>query len=113
MNSHEVPDYLLFQENWRSSGYPPIWENPVFTGFAHGYIVKLEANPRINDIPLEYGDWIGGFYLDDDGNRRCGGAAMWSGTYNIIITLFGDDNMTTIKDGFAGGELIQFRFFSW
>ena len=96
----------------RSNGnYPPIWEHPVNTGTIHNYIVNLAANPRVNNIPLQPGDWMGGFYLDDNNVLRCGGSRMWTGTENVMITLFGDDNMTPEKDGFDFGELIEFRFF--
>ncbi|HPW43654.1 MAG TPA: hypothetical protein PK376_07595, partial [Bacteroidales bacterium] len=96
----------------RSNGnYPPIWEHPVNTGTIHDYIVNLAANPRVNNIPLQPGDWMGGFYLDDNNVLRCGGSRMWTGTENVMITLFGDDNMTPEKDGFDFGELIEFRFF--
>ncbi|MBE0638823.1 MAG: T9SS type A sorting domain-containing protein [Bacteroidales bacterium] len=100
----------LNAEQRDGQGFPPIWDVPVNTGTIHGYIINLAANPRINEIPLQYGDYIGGFYLRN-GERICGGARMWTGTENVICTLFGDDNTTTIKDGFSGGELIEFRFF--
>jgi hypothetical protein len=91
-------------------GYPPTWNEVVQTDKIHGYIINLAANPRINDIPLEYGDWIGGFFLRN-GERVCGGARMWTGTQNSTVILYGDDGLTPIKDGFSGGELIEFRFF--
>jgi hypothetical protein len=93
--------------------YPPIWNTPINTGTVHGFILMLESNPRINDIPLQPGDWIGGFYLDDNGERKCGGARMWNGSVNVMLTLFGNDGYTPEKDGFSGGELVEFRFFSW
>jgi PKD repeat protein len=93
--------------------FPPIWDIPINTGTVMGSIIMLEANPRINDIPLQPGDWIAGFYLDDNGERKCGGARMWTGDVNRIISLFGNDGTTPEKDGFSGGELIEYRFFSW
>ncbi|MBE0639081.1 MAG: hypothetical protein IH598_11225, partial [Bacteroidales bacterium] len=108
----QILDSLLQVENTRGSGFPPVWDTPVNTGTIHGYIINLAANPRINDIPLQPGDYMGGFFLRN-GVRVCGGARMWTGTENVILTLFGDDNTTPIKDGFSGGELIEFRFFLW
>ncbi|HPW43888.1 MAG TPA: hypothetical protein PK376_08790, partial [Bacteroidales bacterium] len=95
----------------RSNGnFPPIWDEPSITETIHGYIVPLSSYPRVNDIPLKYGDYIGGFYLLN-GERKCGGARMWTGQENIILTLFGDDTSTPEKDGFSYGEVIEFRFF--
>jgi hypothetical protein len=111
------PDYFweLIREDldsgMRSNGnFPPIWDEPSITETIHGYIVPLSSYPRVNDIPLKYGDYIGGFYLLN-GERKCGGARMWTGQENIILTLFGDDTSTPEKDGFSYGEVIEFRFF--
>ncbi len=93
-----------------TQGFPSIWNEVIQTDKVHGYIINLAAIPRINEIPLEYGDWIGGFYLRN-GERFCGGARMWTGIQNVTVTLYGDDGSTIIKDGFSGGELIEFRFF--
>jgi hypothetical protein len=98
----------------RDGGFPPIWDVPVTSGGnVHGIIVMLEANPRVNEIPLNPGDYIGGFYTDDYGELRCGGATEWNGTENIIYSLFFDDVDTPEKDGFSYGEQIYFKFFSW
>jgi membrane-bound lytic murein transglycosylase len=94
-------------------GFPPVWDELVNTGYSHTYFVILSANPRVNDFSLEYGDWIGGFYLDDDGNKKCGGARMWNGDQAISVTLFGNSPYTSHKDGFSNGELIEFRVFLW
>jgi len=95
-------------------GFPPVWDVPNQTDAIHGIIVMLEANTRINDIPLNPGDWIGGFYTDDNGELRCGGADFLLDTSNIIFPLFKDDQYTPgVKDGFSYGETIYFKLFSW
>ncbi len=102
------------KDNRNGGGFPPIWDQPVNTGDIHGVIVMLEANPRINNIPIEQGDYIGGFFLDENGNRKCGGADFWKDTENIIFPLFKDNTQTpNVKEGFAYAEVIQFRIFSW
>ena len=60
------PDYFweLIREDldsgMRSNGnFPPIWDEPSITETIHGYIVPLSSYPRVNDIPLKYGDYIG------------------------------------------------------
>jgi len=114
----EYPDFdlnapLLSPVSADADYFPPIWDEPVNTGDYHGIIVKLIANPRINDIPVQQGDYIGGFFLDLDGNRKCGGASVWSGTENIAFSLFKDNPATPgIKEGFSYSETIEFRIFN-
>jgi hypothetical protein len=79
------------------SFYPPVWEVAKNTGSGHGFAVTLDANPRINDIPIQSGDWIGGFYLDEQGQRKCGGAVMWNDTANVMMTLLEMINLLQVK----------------
>lgn len=95
--------------------WPPIWEVPQENSPSapHFIVVTLVSNPRINDLPLEEGDFIGGFYTDDNGDLQCGGARAWNDTTNIGIALHKDDYNTPEKDGFSNSEQIYFKFFSW
>ncbi len=93
------------------STLPPGWDYQSTSSNPHGIIVVLAANPRINEIPLKYGDFIGAFYLDDFGEMKCGGADFWTDTDNIIFPVFGNDNATPEKDGFGYGELMNFKVF--
>jgi hypothetical protein len=56
------------------------------------------------------GDWIGVFY-EDAGELYCAGYVQWSGSENIAITAFGNDDLEPEKNGFADGELIQWKFY--
>jgi hypothetical protein len=94
-----------------TSGFPPGWEYSTASSDIHGVIVFLEAVPRINDIPLQPGDYIGAFYTDNNQQLRCGGADYWLGDENIIFTVFGNDPDTPEKDGFATGETMHFKVF--
>jgi len=101
-------------DNRSGGGFPPIWDVPINTGDIHGVIVLLSANPRINNIPIEQGDYIGGFFVDENGHKKCGGADFWQDTANIIFPLFKDNTQTPgIKEGFSYAEVIEFRIFSW
>jgi len=111
-NTPELPSKYGSPDNPENTN-PPGWEIAAFTDRIHGMVILLESNPRINDIAIQPGDFIGGFYLDGNGNRVCGGLHEWDGTVNIGFPLFGDDPDTPEKDGFAFSELIEFRFFSW
>lgn len=95
------------------NGYPPTWDNPEPQDKPHGIIVALEANPRINDIPLDKYDYIGGFYTDDNGELRCGGAGYWPDSLGIVFALHKDNPDTPEKDGFAYQEQIYFKLFSF
>lgn len=93
------------------NGFPPGWEYSQASPNICGIIVFLEANPRINQIPLQPGDYIGAFYTDDNQQLRCAGADYWLGDENIIFTVFGNDPDTPEKDGFNPGETMYFKVF--
>ncbi|NCA84844.1 MAG: hypothetical protein EOM83_04630, partial [Clostridia bacterium] len=93
--------------------YPPGWDEPVNTGTITGVIVALEANPNINGIPLQQNDYIGGFFLNSQGEYQCAGAIYWPDTAGIVFSLFGDDPQTPEKEGFAYGETIHYKLFSY
>jgi len=93
-------------------GWPPDWEVPANTGnFAYAKI-EGSANPRINNIPLENGDFIGVFWTDSQGVQHCGGAGEWN-TAGLLFPFFGDDPYTPYKDGFSYNEVIKFKIFDW
>jgi len=92
---------------------PPGWDTYSIVGNPHGIIVMLEANPRIGDVPIMPGDYIGAFFEDDNGDLKCGGADFWLGDDNIIFGAFGDDPDTPEKDGFLFGEQMYFKFYSY
>lgn len=92
---------------------PPGWEFQATSSNPHGMIVMLEANPRINDIPLEPGDYIGAFFIDDNNELKCAGADFWLGDENIIFAIFGDDYETPEKDGFGYAEEMNFMVYSY
>jgi hypothetical protein len=95
-----------------SQGLPPGWE---FSSTPSTFIISVPviSNPNINGFPLEPGDWIGVFYTNDDGELACGGAEVWLGDQNTGIIAFGNDSFTSEKDGFASGETITYRYYSW
>ncbi len=92
---------------------PTGWEFQATSSNPHGMIIMLEANPRINDIPLVPGDYIGAFYTDEYGELKCAGADFWLGDENIIFAIFGNDPGTPEKDGFAYNETMHFKVYSF
>lgn len=95
-----------------SQGLPPGWEFGA-TPSNHIISIPLTADPNINGYLLNPGDYIGVFYEDDEGDLVCGGATEWLGDQNTGIIAFGDDAFTNEKDGFASGETINYKFYSW
>jgi len=110
------PDYLKNGTEFSDvtlNGLPPGWQY-INTGNIAGIVVLLSANPRINDIPIEPGDYVGAFYTDTTtGEIRCGGADYWNGFSNILFPAFLDDPGTPEQEGFAYGQNYLFKVFSW
>jgi hypothetical protein len=89
---------------------PPEWE---FTQTIHSHIiiVPLEANPQLHGQPIENGDAIGAFYVDN-GSEKCAGYSVWDGGQNLALVAYGDDLTTPGKEGFEEGEPFIFKLFS-
>ncbi len=86
--------------------------NYVQTGQVHNIGIPASADVNIFGENLTKGDWIGVFYLDDEGNEVCGGAGQWGagiGTAGAVVNAYGDDPTTDEKDGFAYGETFRWR----
>ncbi len=77
----------------------------------HTIVIPLSANPEIFGEPLSEGDFIGVFFLDDNGEEQCGGYVQWPGTGNVQVTAFGDDLLTDEKDGFAVDEPMLWKVY--
>jgi len=104
--------FVFIQNLGFSQGLPPGWDyNP--TPSTHIVSIPLSCNPNINGILIEPGDYIGVFYIDDQGMYACGGATEWLGDQNTGLIAFGDDNFTPEKDGFAPNEIMHYKVYSW
>ncbi|MBE0638745.1 MAG: T9SS type A sorting domain-containing protein [Bacteroidales bacterium] len=83
--------------------------NYAVTGSQHIIIIPVDAAPEIFGEPLAPYDWIGVFFLNDDGEETCGGAIQWTGTGNVGFMAYADDPTTPEKDGFDSGEPFHWR----
>jgi hypothetical protein len=82
--------------------YPAGWD---YTPTGTSHIISVPAAVTFYSVPLVEGDFIGAFYLDENGFEKCGGANVWDGVNNIAVLAFGNDATTTaIKEGFNEGE---------
>ena len=81
----------------------------IITGKVHSISIPLGVAPGIFGTPLEAHDWIGVFYLNNEGEESCGGAVQWNGKNTVVVNAYGDDPTTPEKDGFASGEAFRWR----
>lgn len=95
-----------------SQGLPPGWDYSP-TPNTHIVSIPLSCNPNINGVNLQPGDYIGVFYVDNQGFFVCGGAVEWLGDQNTGLIAFGDDSFTPEKDGFSPNELLNYKVYSW
>ncbi len=82
--------------------YPSInwtWQN---TGNNHTMLVPSGLPLSFNGAPASYGDLIGAFY-EDAGIMYCAGYTTFQAG-NSAITIWGNDETNSIKDGFDKGE---------
>jgi len=93
-------------------GLPHDW-NYTETDSLHIISIPVSSNPMVFGTPLTPGDYIGLFYIDDNGKESCGGAIRWNGTENVNLKAFGDDINTPEKDGFYSQEAFIWKVYSW
>jgi PKD repeat protein len=93
------------------AGLPDGWEYQQ-TITQHAIAVPLVANPRLLEVPIDSGDYIGVFYTDDAGGLKCGGATCWNGTQSTAVTAQGNNPLTPMKDGFGTGEIFTWKIYS-
>ncbi len=85
-----------------SPNQSPCWPMPEVTDRRHLIIIPYNVQVDLDGLGLDIGDWIGFFYLDG-ATEYCAGQGEWKGT-DLAITVFGDDNFTSGKNGFDDKE---------
>jgi len=81
------------------------WNNINYTAVSHQ--IALPAN-ALHESGILPGDFIGAFTIEG----KCAGLLeIRYSILNQVISVFGDDELTAEKDGFAGGEVLRFRLF--
>lgn len=93
------------------SNLPPGWEFEEAAA-KHPIFLTIDSNPRIFEVPLNPGDFIGVFYMNDDDSLKCGGAIEWNDTASVAVVANGDNPFTSAKDGFEYGEAFTFKLYS-
>ncbi len=88
---------------------PPASWDYVLTGYNHTVLVPT-AFVNISGDPLELGDYLGVFFDNGTDPDGCAGYAQVMGDTTIIV-VWGDDNLTIIKDGMDNNETFVWRIF--
>ncbi|MEA3444492.1 MAG: hypothetical protein U9R19_07160 [Bacteroidota bacterium] len=78
----------------------------TITSSNHTILIPAVGNYLINNIPLDFGDYMGVFY-DSLGTLKCGGFVQWSGI-TTNITAWGED---IGNDGFVVGDNFIWKIF--
>lgn len=87
---------------------PQDWEYTSHTGKNSVIILPTSVNPEVSGRPLSDGDALGVFYTDLSGNEKSAGYGIWDGN-NLSVTVWGDNDQTTAKDGFTSEETYKLR----
>ncbi len=123
-NHYFIPDKIDFNslnsshENVDFQGvdyYKPVPPDFEFINTGNPAFISIEvtAQPNLCGDVIEAGDYIGVFYLDDNGEEKCGGCGIWSNHSNAFISAMGIDSYTPEKDGFAWGETMRWKVYSY
>jgi hypothetical protein len=88
---------------------PDNWSFKDSTGSSSNIVVPFDVNPEIGFRDIISGDAIGLFYNRND-SLICGGYGLWD-NQDLNIRVWGDDDLTTLKDGFDEDELYTFKVF--
>jgi hypothetical protein len=87
---------------------PTRWAFVSETGRNATIAIPFAINPHIGRRSMRNGDAIGVFFLRND-TSICAGYGYWKADSNLVITVWGDNDQTTMKDGFAESESFLFR----
>ncbi len=86
------------------------WTWTSITANSGSVILPYANTPTFNDEAIAVGDWIGGFGTN---NQFCVGAVLWEVNQPPQLanglTVWGDDDQTTVVDGLTAGEIIQYK----
>ena len=88
--------------------------NPEHGFEAHTVIIPDTANITLNGADLNYGNYIGIFYNDENNVAQCGGYLCWTGVNSTIVVYSDETSLTpNTKDGFSDGEAFQWKMYSF
>jgi len=80
------------------------------TGMNHTILIDTNVHPTVNGDTLDPGDFIGVFY-DSSSTLACAGYKIWTGSGAMSLAAFGNELTLPAKNGFANGEVFQWKIF--
>ena len=86
---------------------PSSWTFTSNTGNNATIGLQLQGTFTIGNRAFQNGDAIGAFYVRDN-QKICAGYLIWNGT-SFGFVVWGDNDQTTLKDGFAANETYTFK----
>ena len=89
---------LLIPEGWEVN------ESSVY----HEIIIPSDASLLLDGVDLNTGDFIGVFFINNEGVLSCGGYTIWQGVSTSILAYGNDGEI----DGFDEGEQFQWKVFN-
>ena len=89
---------LLIPEGWEVN------ETSVY----HEIIISSDASLLLDGVDLNTGDFIGVFFINNEGVLSCGGYTIWQGVSTSIFAYGNDGEI----DGFDEGEQFQWKVFN-
>ncbi len=100
------------QSNFTITGgiFPPPqhWTYTSHTGKNANIILPTSVKPLVSGRSLSSGDALGVFYTDLSGKEKSAGYGIWDNG-NLSVTVWGDNDQTTAKDGFEIEETYSLR----
>lgn len=87
---------------------PTSWAFTNHTGNSATIVIPTSINPTINNRAFMNGDAVGVFFTRN-GALVCAGYGIWSGQ-NKAITVWEDNDQTSLKDGFVESESYTYKF---
>lgn len=73
----------------------------------HTILIPSTLKSLVSGLPLLNGDYIGFFYKSGQ-QLKCAGYGKWTGGV-LVVTVYGDDPVTTAVDGFLPGEIFRVK----
>ncbi|MFP4544026.1 MAG: YCF48-related protein [Candidatus Kapaibacterium sp.] len=109
--NEEVTDQSneVFKISGSAYQVPSSWNFVTHTGSSSVIVIPASINPKIGTRDFQNGDAVGIFYNSGHG-MECAGYAVWNGSDNLSVTVWGDNARTNeVKEGFDENEKYSLR----
>jgi len=98
----------VFRSTRSINPLPSSWSFTANTGTNASIAVPWTIHPTVGDRTLRTGDAIGAFFQRKD-SLFCAGYGIWQEGQSLAITVWGDNDLTPLKNGFSLGEFMHYK----